>query len=182
MIASILDVFEACSRASNVPFQARRSRAKCPFHHGSTYSLSINDEKGAWHCFVAHCPYPKGGILDVPIAFGLCVDRSEASQWLARRGIIPVAQKQPDTPQPVIQPRLYVNPNHLLPRQRACYYEAHLNLIRQIGEHRYRELRCLNGPYHYRRQKDLEKAEDKLVELFGAWIGELSETLNQQTA
>jgi hypothetical protein len=182
MIASILDVFEACSRASNVPFETRKNRAKCPFHKGSTYSLSINDEKGVWHCFVGHCPSQHGGIIDVPIAFALCLDRTESSRWLASRGLIPPTQKQSDTPQPVTQPRLYVNPNHLLPRQRACYYAAHLDLIRQIGEHRYRELRYLNGPYHYRRHKDLVKAEDQLVELFGAWIIELSEPLNQQTA
>ena len=91
MQGSVIDVFKACSAATGSawvpPKRTVASVVMCPLHKNrNTPALSISDSNGVWKCF-AGCG--GGGILDVPIAFGLAADRTESSRWLAERLLIP---------------------------------------------------------------------------------------------
>ena len=91
MQGSIIDVFRACAAATGSvwapPKRTVSSVVMCPLHKNkNTPALSISDSNGVWKC---HAGCGGGGILDVPIAFGLAIDRTEASRWLAERALIP---------------------------------------------------------------------------------------------
>jgi hypothetical protein len=138
MNASVRSIFSACSASTGRPFiLPQRGNAKCPFHRDSTASLSVNESKGVWNCFGCGL---RGGVLDVPIAFGIVDGRSESARWLADRGLIPPAQA--DGFGTIVAPnRLYTDAKALAVDVRVWRALALMDLEQIIGSIRVRAAR-----------------------------------------
>ncbi len=95
MNASITAVVTRCASLAGTTYAPPRtgtravSRCPLPGHNDSTPSFSVREDWQSFKCFGACGDNGKGGILDVPIAFGLARDRSEAARFLADLGLIP---------------------------------------------------------------------------------------------
>lgn len=167
MIAQISRVFEVCCREVGRSFNPHRDRICCPFHEGRHPTLVIRDGYGAWHCFSGGCPVPTGGILDVPTAFGITRDRSEASRWLSDRGLIPKAERPGGiTEYRAPEPRRYIRAGDLRnPLVFGVWARAQSDLVQTIGVPLRNALRSRNAPYHARRHREIEEREDRLVAL-----------------
>lgn len=153
MNASILSVFEACAAATGRSFRRpqRGTQTKCPLHDDRTASLSVNDTKGTFNCFAGSCA-AHGGILDVPVAFGISRDRKEAAKWLAQRGLIPQAQSTGF--RTITAPnRVYTDPKALSVDMRVWRHFALHDLRAMIGDLRLRTVRDLIAEMRYERER-----------------------------
>jgi hypothetical protein len=153
MNASILSIFEACSAATGRSFRHPQhgTSTKCPIHDDRTASLSVNESKGTFYCFAGSCAI-KGGVLDVPVAFGIAKDRKEAAKWLSERGLIPKAQSTGF--RTITAPnRVYTNPKALSVDMRVWRHFALEDLRVEIGDLRLRTVRDHIAEMRYEREK-----------------------------
>lgn len=153
MNASILSVFDACAAATGRSFRRpiRGTQTKCPLHDDRTASFSIDDKKGVFQCFAGSCAV-KGGILDVPVAFGIAKDRSEAAKWLGARGLIPQAQGRGFST--ITAPnRIYTDVKKLSAGERVWRHFAIQDLWLAIGDVRLRTVRDHIAEMRYERNR-----------------------------
>ena len=153
MNASILSVFEACAAATGRSFRRpqRGTVTKCPVHDDRTASLSVNEAKGGFKCFAGSCAV-QGGVLDVPIAFGIAKDRKEAAKWLSQRGLIPQAQSTGF--RTIAAPnRIYTDAKALPVGARVWRYFALEDLRAAVGDLRLRTVRDAIAEMRYEREK-----------------------------
>jgi len=95
----------------------------------------------------------KGGIIDAPIAFGIVKTRTEASRWLADRGLIAAtdASKANGPREPRTPPRLYTNRDRLPPDVAGLRTLSLLTLLDEIGALRLRVARDAIAEMRYQR-------------------------------
>ena len=153
MNASILSVFEACAAATGRPFRRPRygTSTKCPIHDDRTASLSVNESKATYFCFAGSCAI-KGGVLDVPVSFGIVKDRKESAKWLSARGLIPQAQSTGF--RTITAPnRKYTDAKLLAVEVRVWRYFALEDLRAAVGDLRLRTVRDAIAEMRYERER-----------------------------
>jgi hypothetical protein len=166
---SITAVFTACSAASGRPFTApkRGSVTLCCFHEDRLASLSISEAKGTFHCFAASCGR-QGGILAVPIAFGLARNVTDSSRWLAERNLIAKADHSlagaPSAPRAT--PRSYTRPEEL-PEELADLRRVALrDLVEEVGSIRFRAVRDAIAEIRAEREARGQRRFQDTIDLF----------------
>lgn len=154
MNASITSIISASAIAigsSYFKHQRVNALSKCPLpgHNDSSPSFSVNESKGVFHCFGCGA---QGGVLDVPVAFGIAKDRKEASKWLSERGLIP--QAQGNGFRTIAAPnRIYTDPKTLEAGDRVWRHFALEDLRAAIGEMRLRTVRDHIAEMRYQRHQ-----------------------------
>lgn len=153
MNASILSIFDACAAATGRVFRRpqRGTVTKCPLHDDRTASFSVNEDKGVFRCFAGSCAI-QGGVLDVPIVFGIAKDRKEAAKWLAERNLIP--RSQGNGFRVITAPnRIYTDAKTLSTDARVWRHFAIEDLRSVIGDMRLRAARDIIAEMRYERDK-----------------------------
>ena len=171
MSISITTIFEACCRVTGKRLETRGKFAKCVFHESKAYQLGLSEERMAWHCFSGKCPTPKGGYLDVPVAFGIARDRAEAARWLSDQRLIPPREKSADWKPRVVRvpKRAFVQFTQLTREQAEVYIEAQVLLRETLGRMVHHVLHNYSAELRYARhlenQKHLRIIKRNLLEL-----------------
>lgn len=175
MNASITRIMEYCCRETGNAFDLRQRRIVCPFHGGKNRTCHIDETKGAWHCFSGGCSSPKGGILDVPIAFGLTTDRKSSAAWLSERNLIPAPDRSLRN-EPYSYERnhsTYLVLSDIPEDCREVWRTAQINLREEIGGYYFSMFRKFSSEQRYAHNKIIEAEQIKRRET----IAEISRLL-----
>jgi hypothetical protein len=148
---SIRKAYEACCAATGRPIRTARVGAlvTCPFHADGTASFSLREATETFNCFGCN---KKGGLFALVVEFDLASNFSEASAWLADRGIVPAPVSQGNE-KPEYTPEASFLDCDLLPDElRTFRVSALLDLDEAIGPVRLRLGRDAIGIMRFRRE------------------------------